>query len=310
MSEKSGSETSSESTLSAVGSHAKTYQLPGTGAVWRASDRGCSSMLFELYPNYVPRSWYSKTSPAYFRRTKGGTWESSSERWQTQGIAAHGECWTRNGSESPNDAVVCSLSDILMRNVPQRYYLSQRAARGILRRCEKRGRTLPTQLTAALEELAGRKIKRHSSPTRLQVKGTTPAKTEPGEGRHSSSTANQAAPSDAKGDKPLLSTRTSEASSPSTTRVERSDAGAESQGKDIQPLLSTMQHTTSTDADRRPADQEPIFTSHCEQERPGNQKDSARQLLLVRRLTPIECEILQGFPAGWTHVGTGNSETL
>ena len=49
-------------------------------------------------------------------------------------------------------------------DVPERYYLSRKAAQGILRRCEKQGRTLPTHLMAALEELAGRRIKRQLSP--------------------------------------------------------------------------------------------------------------------------------------------------
>jgi hypothetical protein len=46
------------------------------------------------------------------------------------------------------------LSDILEKDVPQKYYLSPKAARGILRRAEKRGRELPTQLREALSQVA------------------------------------------------------------------------------------------------------------------------------------------------------------
>jgi hypothetical protein len=39
-------------------------------------------------------------------------------------------------------------------NVPEKYSLSARAAQGILRRAQKRGRTLPSHLSAALEQVA------------------------------------------------------------------------------------------------------------------------------------------------------------
>jgi hypothetical protein len=62
---------------------------------------------------------------------------------------------TFNGSEFPNDAAACSLSDILEGgNVPQKYYLSPKACRGILRRAEGRGRELPHSLRVALEHVA------------------------------------------------------------------------------------------------------------------------------------------------------------
>jgi hypothetical protein len=39
--------------------------------------------------------------------------------------------------------------------VPQRFYLSATACRGILRRAEKRGKVLPEPLRRALEAVAG-----------------------------------------------------------------------------------------------------------------------------------------------------------
>ena len=73
---------------------------------------------------------------------------------------------TLNISEWPKDAAVCSLSDIVETGVlPQRYYLSQKACAGILRRAEKRGRQLPELLRRALQQAA-----------------TIPARTEPASG--------------------------------------------------------------------------------------------------------------------------------
>lgn len=61
-----------------------------------------------------------------------------------------------NISEWPNDAAVCSLSQILETGpIPQKYYLSGQAARGILRRAEKRGKELPQMLLRALSVVAG-----------------------------------------------------------------------------------------------------------------------------------------------------------
>jgi hypothetical protein len=62
---------------------------------------------------------------------------------------------TLNISDWPNDASVCSLSSILeVGPIPQRYYLSAKACRGILRRAAKRGKMLPELLEAALTAVA------------------------------------------------------------------------------------------------------------------------------------------------------------
>jgi hypothetical protein len=70
------------------------------------------------------------------------------------------ECWTLASSESPSDAAECSLSDILEDEVPPRFFLSQKACAGILRRAQKRGKRLPEPLAAALAAVAG-----HKTPT-------------------------------------------------------------------------------------------------------------------------------------------------
>jgi hypothetical protein len=65
--------------------------------------------------------------------------------------SASGAYWMRSGSEFRNGASACSLSEILETGqVEARYFLSARACQGILRRAEKRGKTLPTALEAAL----------------------------------------------------------------------------------------------------------------------------------------------------------------
>lgn len=76
-------------------------------------------------------------------------------RFANAGIVAPGRCWTLNTVEWRNGAGVCSLSDILETGkLPQRFFLTPKACRGILRRAARRGKELPETLRIALEAVA------------------------------------------------------------------------------------------------------------------------------------------------------------
>ena len=62
----------------------------------------------------------------------GRTLNTSSPRLLKWGIISNGWCLTANTSESPNSEGGCILSDILIRDVPERYFLSAAAMRKIL----------------------------------------------------------------------------------------------------------------------------------------------------------------------------------
>lgn len=89
--------------------------------------------------------------------------------------APHGAFWTPSTSAWRNDggASSSSLADIL--EGPDdgtdltRYYRSSKACAGILRRAEKRGKTLPAPLAAALRAVAG------SEPTSISGGGSVSA---------------------------------------------------------------------------------------------------------------------------------------
>ena len=77
-----------------------------------------------------------------------------------------GPCWeydpvwlgslgTLNTSECPKDVVESSLWQILLDTVPSRYWLSQKACRGMLRRADCRGKLLPKLLEIALAMQGG-----------------------------------------------------------------------------------------------------------------------------------------------------------
>lgn len=63
-----------------------------------------------------------------------------------------GECLTLNFGEYPNVERESTLSEILEDNVPEKYFLSQKACLGIIRRAKAKGRKLPENLRIALEQ--------------------------------------------------------------------------------------------------------------------------------------------------------------
>ena len=67
---------------------------------------------------------------------------------------SHGGYLTLNTGESHRDENASILSQILMTDVPEKYYLSQKACQGILRRASARGKRLPEVLRKALERQA------------------------------------------------------------------------------------------------------------------------------------------------------------
>src|ERR1700721_3679386 len=85
-------------------------------------------------------------------------------------MGAPTEFLTLNISEYPSDGVASSLSDILETGeLPQRYYLSGTACRGILRRAEKRGKELPEALRSALLAVASQTQRPPSIPHERRV---------------------------------------------------------------------------------------------------------------------------------------------
>ena len=66
-----------------------------------------------------------KMFPVCCRMTKAGLLRPSSVRWMSWGTMSHGKSLTARISVSPNPESACILSDILEKDVPEKYYLSQ-----------------------------------------------------------------------------------------------------------------------------------------------------------------------------------------
>ena len=114
--------------------------------------------MFEPAEASPPQSSFGKTSQASFQRVttpSGAFWLGLPEkmsRFNRQGKNGRtlvvcmdprgqslGGPWTPNISDWPNDADVCSLSQVLETgSIPQRYFLSGTACAGLLRRQDRR----------------------------------------------------------------------------------------------------------------------------------------------------------------------------
>lgn len=97
----------------------------------------------------------SKTCTGFSLATEDVTSESYSRAWTNSGIASDGVCLTVKTSESPSNVEESTLLPCIETGeVPQRYYLSQNAATGILRRVDRMGRRLPSSFRQSLEILS------------------------------------------------------------------------------------------------------------------------------------------------------------
>ena len=125
----------------------------------------CSPILPSLQ-SIAPAGSSGRMSLAFCPATEDGISLPSSGGWGNSGMGSPTECWTLSTSEhaasrsqSRNGGVVCGLSDILETGaVPQRFFLTAKACQGILRRAEKRGKSLPPSLRGALEAVASEPI--------------------------------------------------------------------------------------------------------------------------------------------------------
>jgi hypothetical protein len=148
--------------FSAADSPARTCPSPDDAQDSPGNDQDSSMSSPGSQTLFDPDGYSSRTYPDCSPRMAVGTSESLLERWPTSGTAWPGGFSTHVSSECRSDAEGCSSSEPALTetlepppNVPEKYSLSARAATGILRRAEKRGRTLPSHLQSALSRVAG-----------------------------------------------------------------------------------------------------------------------------------------------------------
>ncbi len=128
---------------------------PGNERDWMMRVATSPLSLLDLLIEFGPLGWCGRTCPVSCRLTMDGRLEPSLGFWSSSGMGSPTEFWTLSISEYPSDGVASSLSDVLETGeLQQRYYLTSRACRGILRRAAKRGKELPLALQSALRAVA------------------------------------------------------------------------------------------------------------------------------------------------------------
>ena len=267
---------------------------------------GSFMILQESCATFDPLGLSSKMFPDFSVRTKAETLQKfSAFSWSNAGMGFNGVCSTVDIGESHRDAVECSLSDILESRVPQRFFLSPRAAAGILRRAAKRGQLLPERRRLALTALA-----------------CADASLEAPQATRSAETATEKQISSSPQPSPVAATPLAEGGNTISTSSSSKTAGGggkkgstelaskkAGQATPSQQLTGTLWPITSSDRDSKdeitPMNPKGPVQSSTKEITPAGMKPE--RLLLVRRLTPTECEVLQAFPKGWTVPAIGRS---
>ena len=151
-------------TSSAVDSRAKTCQWRENVKESLENAAVCSLSWLESWMKQDLNTLSGRMFPDFSPAKAEGTSRPSSARWPTSGIVEPGGCWTVSTSEWPSngtDSLLVLLREILDGDVPVRYYLSAKAAGGVLRRSEERNRPVPMMLRTALRAVNGSDLNPH-----------------------------------------------------------------------------------------------------------------------------------------------------
>lgn len=133
-----------ESTPAVAGCYGKTSPAPSPRIKKRTSSQSSRKSSGSQTRKHPMCLYLRKAGP-----TQDASWESMENgRWPT-------ELWTQNSGEFPKEEAASTLSQILEALPHPKYFLSEAACLGILRRAEKRGKELPDILKQTLIRQAG-----------------------------------------------------------------------------------------------------------------------------------------------------------
>lgn len=150
-------------------------EAPASPSASRESERGyeanqgsCSS-TYEQFERSVLAGLSGRTSRERSQARRGLLSDSSCQKWMTSGTVWRGVYSTRSLPEFPCGTVtealpdgsarlhsaagVSFLSEVLEANAPQKYSLSPTACAGVIRRAEKKGKSLPEPMNGVLRKV-------------------------------------------------------------------------------------------------------------------------------------------------------------
>ena len=254
----------------AAASPAKTLALRDVERALLARARASRSPSSTSSAPAAQKPSSSKTSRASSARMPVAILGHSPVGWQNSGMGGPTGFLTLSSSECPSDDDGCScsrstLTDILEPSAPPRYFLSARAAMGIMRRAKRRGLRLPAALSAALAATV-------ASRYQLRSRGAEPRESTAPSPKVSSSARSRRAVSSGT----RTRTRRADTSSPPSVPAEPDTPSAPTTKDDSSLPRPSIPATGAKGATT------PDVTSS------------------VRRLTPLEEERLMGWPDGWT----------
>lgn len=243
--------------------------------------------------------------------------------WATDGALLGGYS-THSFGESPNAAVESHLSQILEVSPHPKYYLSARACLGILNRASRRGKDLPEALKTALlmqSEFGGgcdgggkgALVQEEKSGTlgcnNDQTLFCAGFKLGNSEKARSIGYCEEQAPTmnaECGGNKPAVL-----CPGHNLTILDMSHAC--DVVRDCGETVPCLQARMGTGGNQIPLTfRQRKFGDYCRddvagtckaRDRGGGTGNIVQNAMTVRRLTPMECERLQGFPDGWTDIG-------
>jgi hypothetical protein len=130
-------------TLSLEGLLVSPSVLPDCAKGLKTQEETSRSPSLEWLTTTARSGLSGKTSPVFCHPAEDGTLVPSLGRWQVSGMGSRTECLTLSTLECHSEGVESLLSHILQgtADVLPKYYLSQKACEGILRRLQVKGMT-------------------------------------------------------------------------------------------------------------------------------------------------------------------------
>ena len=114
-------------TCSLEARHAKAGQMQDSEKGLRMTEEICSSNILKSLKPKNPSILWLRMLPDCLVIRRGEATESSLKRFANWGIACAGVCLTAQISELPKTGKECILWDILEKEVPSKYWLSEKA---------------------------------------------------------------------------------------------------------------------------------------------------------------------------------------
>lgn len=282
----------------------------------------CGKMSQECFPAEAPKGRTSvsclrkyaglQTGPYQYLDLTGENGNLLGPSWEKNSPSL-GASWMLNTGPAPRSGGGgCTLRQILEDKSPQKYYLNRKACLGILRRSKERGKPLPQQLEAALRVQAG--LMAPPPPVPVQEAETICVNDQGG--KRIDFSIGISGTLCTRGHRPVVSVYENHgidarytgphAAAPTVTaRYGTGGNNIPLVGQEVFCIAGNVIGRQPQNGGNGLGCQADIAYTLTGMDRHAVfscQANDTSQPRLIRRLTELECERLQGFPDGWTDI--------